>query len=430
MNEANKPKELLKKIRDLDIWDKDFETKLKEIRKEISLKLEDFNSKDFLEYTYILKSKNINDNNKKATIKNIILFFDEKLSALENEKHNNEYGLTIHAPTSLALWQESKCINFFEFKLQNNETQQESINRIINIFRNLEIFKDSENKEINLKLANEFLKEKKTIKSKECFKQAIKNKSIVIVREYKNKLNQLVNDILTEYEKDGKDVFDSFEDIYTFVISWIEKNKTFHKANVGYAQHRLCSINKRKSTGEAFINNKEMLEYKDKKTQAILNVPKALGGKFYPATLRTFMILTKFHTESNSHIPEFSFTITEYMNICGLRDKKSATELLKRDLDIITTSTIDLKSKSTVGQMNMIDKWLATSETGRINVRFTKSYFDEIKYYPTGYISDSALKLDINKHPNSLHFEFKINQHKRSNFEKHNENIFIVFKFF
>ncbi len=102
------------------------------------------------------------------------------------------------------------------------------------------------------------MKEKKKIESKEDLEKAKQNKSVIVIREYKNKLNQLVNDILTEYEKDGKDVFDSFEDIYTFVENKIEKTTKFKPilgANFIQKMSELDTKRPKKETHNGIVKN-------------------------------------------------------------------------------------------------------------------------------------------------------------------------------
>ncbi len=232
--------ELLNELRELVGSDKNFTPIFSKIREKINLKIEEFTPKEILEYTYLLRSRNTCNNNKKAAIQNIILSFDAKLSALEDEKANDSYKISIYIPTSAALWQDSKLIDFYEFKQQDGENQKQLLERIRDIFRNLETFVDSENTVtgLDLKKVSKFLEDKKTIESQKKLEKSIQNKSIIVERKYNNKLDGLVTDILTEYEKNSKNVFDDFNDLYTFVQKRISKNQTEERHHSECLEHK------------------------------------------------------------------------------------------------------------------------------------------------------------------------------------------------
>jgi hypothetical protein len=255
---------------------------------------------------------------------------------------------------------------------------------------------------------------KNPIKTKKEYLDAIKRNAVIHKRRFKTKLHEAITEIIRNYEQKNRSIFRNFNDIYEAVRQYVDeelqKQQSFIKMKTGTFNHHLACLNKRNGEKNDFGIN----IYRNAKFT--LRVPTTLGGKFYPTTQRMLNALLSVNTTDSKESPNFRFSISNYMTMCGLKDRKETIKNMKRDLDIITQSLYEWKEYGGGGQMNIMDKWEIVRDD--VEIRLTQSFWDTFKKYPVGLLSLNSLKINIQKHPNSPHFSFKITQHKHMNYGK------------
>ena len=268
-----------------------------------------------------------------------------------------------------------------------------------------------------------FLYEKdpqKPIKTKEEYQKAIERKVFIQKRQFKTKLHNTIAEIIHNYEQNDKSVFDNFDEIHEFIKRYIDEKipQKFTKMKTGTFNQELANLKTRSGEENDFGIN----IYRN--PNFTLKVPMILGGKFYPTTQRLINALLSVNTTHGGESPIFSFSISNYMKMCGLKNRKETLKQMKRDLNIATQSQYEWKEHGRCGQMNIIDKWDTVKDD--VQIRLTQSFWDIFKKYPVGSLSLESFRINIQKHPNSHHFSFKITQHKHMNYSKPTADIIAV----
>lgn len=160
--------------------------------------------------------------------------------------------------------------------------------------------------------------------------------------------------------------------------------------------------------------------------------------KLAPDTKQLLFLLVKIFTESNVKTnPEMTLRIDDYMKIRKLKDRKSAVEALKANLELITQSKLSYiavtgrgkrKKTNKVGELNYIDCWAWDNKKNKtaINFKFTMSFYEELKKTCIMQCPNLLWEIDARKNPASVDFLLKIAEHKNMNFDKRNADIIAV----
>ena len=176
-----------------------------------------------------------------------------------------------------------------------------------------------------------------------------------------------------------------------------------------------------KITGDATIEEK----------QCTVIIPKHSVFKGLKTSAQQLLDIITIHlTESGAKSPSVEFTLDEYMQRRGLKDRKAAREQVKSDLQVLRGISIQWEEKrgkktEMYGFMNIADSG-ELKRNGVITFTFGNSFFNMLKSYPVMAYPAQLQKLNNKRNPNSYYLGRKICEHKRMNAGDHNENIISV----
>lgn len=140
--------------------------------------------------------------------------------------------------------------------------------------------------------------------------------------------------------------------------------------------------------------------------------------------------ITVAFTENGAKITSVSLSLSEYMNKCGLKDRKEARKQAAEDLETLFNARISFKEKFKHGKsQDFIDIRLCEMKgirNGIIYFKFTDSFFNILLGYPVMPYPPQLWKLSAKYNPNSYYLLRKISEHKNMNFGKKNEDTISV----
>lgn len=170
-------------------------------------------------------------------------------------------------------------------------------------------------------------------------------------------------------------------------------------------------------------------EIEDKQCTIIIPEYFAPTG-FKTSTYQLLDLITMHLTENGAKSPSVKFTLDEYMQRRGLKDRKAAREQVKADLQVLRGISIQWKKKGgkkteVYSSMNIADSG-ELKRNGIITFTFGGSFFNMLKSYPVMAYPAQLQKLNNKRNPNSYYLGRKISEHKNMNYGKANENIISV----
>ena len=205
-----------------------------------------------------------------------------------------------------------------------------------------------------------------------------------------------------------------------------------------YHGHPTNTINKIRSNSikKININGRAEIE-KDNSILFIENYEK-LASELKNSTVKLLQAGILYLSSNNSYRKETQrtiknevlFSLTEYMELRGLKDRKEARKQVESDLETIYNLSIGWKENSTKNELNfdMMRICYRTSIDHRGNILM--SFSPEIAtYLVNAYelkIPKLYWKLKDKYNPNSSPLLWKISMHKKQNNQRKNENIISV----
>ena len=226
---------------------------------------------------------------------------------------------------------------------------------------------------------------------------------------------------------DGGDVLKIINEI---VASAIEEAKTFSTIRQGTATNALTKVNSilgrntviDQITGAATVTEGDLT----------ITLPhfESIGG-LKTSTHRLLDAITVALTESGTKSPTVSLSLTEYMEICGLKDRKEARKQVKEDLETLFDARISYKEKDRAGQPGgfadvRICEAKGVSRDGIISFKFSDTLYQTLSRSCTMPYPRQLWRLNSKRNPNSYYFLRKIAEHKNMNVGKASEDIIAV----
>lgn len=133
-------------------------------------------------------------------------------------------------------------------------------------------------------------------------------------------------------------------------------------------------------------------------------------------------------TESGTRSPTVTIPLSEYMKIRGLKDRKSAKEQVRADIDVLRVTSISWEEKTNGKSYSFIN--LADSgrveRNGDIVFTFGTSFFNIISGYPVMPYPTELFRINSKRHPYAYMLGRKIAEHKNMNNDKKNGDIISV----
>ena len=210
------------------------------------------------------------------------------------------------------------------------------------------------------------------------------------------------------------------------IISEIEK---FCCIRQGPSTNNLTKLRADKKTGLEL--NSLYDEATIKKGNFILTIPnysKIKGLK--TSTYQLLDTLTIKLTETGAVSPNVKISLSEYMSIRGLKDRKEAKQQVKHDMQILRTAS--LTWEETNREKTECFKFVNLADSGEVKrngdivFTFGSTFFNALLKYSVMPYPNQLQTLNNRKNPNSYCLLRKISEHKAMNFGKINENLISV----
>lgn len=154
-----------------------------------------------------------------------------------------------------------------------------------------------------------------------------------------------------------------------------------------------------------------------------------LAHNMRPSTQMLLDTLTARMTETGSKGPVVTMSLTEYMALRGLKDRKSAREQVKKDLAVIFDAQISFEAGKGKGAA-FLDMRICEAKgidaKGQISVSFAPTYFSLVTGYPVMPYAKELLKINSNNSPFAYGLGRKILELKNMNAGKPSEDIISV----
>ena len=226
---------------------------------------------------------------------------------------------------------------------------------------------------------------------------------------------------------DGGDVLKIINEI---VAAAIEEAKTFSTIRQGTATNALTKVNSilgRNTVIDQFTGAATVTE-----GDFTITFPhfESIGG-LKTSTHRLLDVITVVLTESGAKSPTVSLSLTEYMEKCGLKDRKEARKQAKEDLETLFDARISYKEKDHAGQPGgFVDLRICDakgiSKRGIITFSIPAPFAQILKGYTVMPYPQQLWRLNSKRNPNSYYFLRRIAEHKNMNIGKKNEDIISV----
>ena len=226
---------------------------------------------------------------------------------------------------------------------------------------------------------------------------------------------------------DGGDVLKIINEI---VAAAIEEAKTFSTIRQGTATNALTKVNSilgRNTVIDQFTGAATVTE-----GDLTITFPhfESIGG-LKTSTHRLLDAITVALTESGAKSPTVSLSLTEYMEKCGLKDRKEARKQAKEDLETLFDARISYKEKDRAGQPGgfadvRICEAKGISRDGIISFKFSDTLYQTLLKSCIMPYPQQLWRLNSKRNPNSYYFLRKIAEHKNMNVGKASEDIIAV----
>lgn len=153
-----------------------------------------------------------------------------------------------------------------------------------------------------------------------------------------------------------------------------------------------------------------------------------LGG-LKTSTYKLLDALTVQFTESGAKSRHIQIPLSEYMNTCGLKDRKEARKQVQADLNTLGAAALTFTdnsrgAKNSFTRLNMF----SVVQLGRdaIKASFTEEFYSLIIGYPVMPYPEELWRLNSRLNPNSYYLMRRISEHKNMNFDKSNADLISV----
>lgn len=226
---------------------------------------------------------------------------------------------------------------------------------------------------------------------------------------------------------DGGDVLKIINEI---VAAAIEEAKTFSTIRQGTATNALTKVNSilgRNTVIDQFTGAATVTE-----GDFTITFPhfESIGG-LKTSTHRLLDVITVVLTESGAKSPTVSLSLTEYMEKCGLKDRKEARKQAEEDLETLFDARISYKEKNRAGQPGgfadaRICEAKGISRDGIISFKFSDTLYQTLLRSCTMPYPQQLWRLNSKRNPNSYYFLRKIAEQKNMNVGKASEDIIAV----
>lgn len=140
-------------------------------------------------------------------------------------------------------------------------------------------------------------------------------------------------------------------------------------------------------------------------------------------------LMTRF-TETGAKSPVIALSLTDYMQMRGLKDRKAAREQVEQDLETLFNARISFREKQRRKDgKNFLDIRIVDSKgikNGIITASFGSAFYHILLTYGTMPHPAQCLTINSKRNPNSYALLRKIAEHKHMNAGKKNEDLIAV----
>lgn len=170
-----------------------------------------------------------------------------------------------------------------------------------------------------------------------------------------------------------------------------------------------------------FITGSATIEAKD----LTVFIEKYSGVKLQTSAYMLLDVLTISLTESGAKSTSVPLPLDIYMDLRGLKDKKSARAQIKNDLISLYEVSLAFKDDNDKNQ-DFYDMRILQGKgiikNGIIVVQFSEPFLNLLKRYPVMSYPNQMLKFNLKYNPHSYFLLRKISEHKNMNIGKTNED--------
>lgn len=234
---------------------------------------------------------------------------------------------------------------------------------------------------------------------------------------------------LSAHFSDGGSGGDTLKIVDEIIAAAVEATNTFSTIRQGTATNTLTKIRAQIGkntqvddlTGEATI----------KQGDITISLPhfETLGG-LKTSTYKLLDAIMIAMTESGSKSPTITLSLDEYMDKCGLKNRKEARKQVNDDLETLRVAAMSYKDKRKRGERSFlslnITEMVGLSRSGIITFKFTEGFYNLLRGYAVMPFPTQLLRLDSKRNPNSYYLLRKIAEHKNMNAGKRNEDTISV----
>ena len=223
---------------------------------------------------------------------------------------------------------------------------------------------------------------------------------------------------------------DVLELINEVVAAALEQAKAFSTIRQGTATNALTKVRSivgsntqlDKMTGAATVKEGNL-------TLTFPNFEHISGLK--TSTYKLLDAITVALTESGAKSPFVTLSLEEYMDKCGLKDRKEARKQAAADLETLFDARISYKERARRGQpVGFADARICEakgiSRNGIISFQFSDTFYQILLGCTIMPYPDQLWKLNSKRNPNSFYLLRKIAEHKNMNAGKKNADVISV----
>lgn len=150
-------------------------------------------------------------------------------------------------------------------------------------------------------------------------------------------------------------------------------------------------------------------------------------GSFRPSTIQLFNAIRIKFVMDGAQSRTVRIPIAQYMEMRELKDRKTAVEAARKDLDVLASLKIyDTTGKTRYDRINIATRASIPKNGRSIEYSFSPEVFDIIKGKSCMLLPTELLKLNSHKFPHSIALLEKISELKHLNRGKPNEDIISV----
>lgn len=148
------------------------------------------------------------------------------------------------------------------------------------------------------------------------------------------------------------------------------------------------------------------------------------------STYQLFYAFNNLLTLSNGNDPTVTLSLSEYMKMRNIRDRKEARAQVKSDLEALRGMSFTWSEKrdgkiQNFAFVNLADSG-SISRNGEISFTFGKSFCDILRGYPIMPYPSLLWRLNTRRYQNSYYLLLKITEHKNMNRYKANADVIAV----